>query len=176
MKYKDAIRQSMEEMARNERAVFLGYGVRYGNRGGGSFATIPDRQLIETPVAENLMAGLAIGLSLEGYLPVVFFERFDFVLNALDAIVNHLDKLEAISRGEFRPRLIVRIVVGNRMAPLFTGVTHTQDFTDALSRMVTSLRVVKLPRDSRKIIEIYREAAGSSCIIVEEKDAYDVDC
>jgi pyruvate/2-oxoglutarate/acetoin dehydrogenase E1 component len=124
-------------------------------------------------VAENLMVALAIGMSLEDYLPIVYFERFDFILNALDAIVNHLEKIKDISHNEYDPQVIIRAVVGNKNAPLFTGATHTQDFTEALSKL-TSIPVVKLPYDSQKIMEIYK--TSKSCIIVEEKDCYDLEC
>lgn len=175
MKYKEAITKSMEMLAADPKTIFLGYCVKYGNKAAGTLKNVSEDQLFETPVAENLMAGLGIGLSLEGYLPVVFFERFDFVLNALDAIINHLDKIEAMSSGEFVPRVIIRVVVGNTRGPLFTGLTHTQDFTEALSKMTTSLPVMKLPHNSEQIMEIYQKA-GRSCVIVEEKDAYEIEC
>jgi pyruvate/2-oxoglutarate/acetoin dehydrogenase E1 component len=119
----------MESLAADPLVRFVGYGVRIGGRAQGTLKNVPDSQLIEMPVAENLMVGFAIGLALKGLKPVVFIERFDFILNALDAIVNHLDKIETISRGEFKPAMILRIVVGNKSKPLFTGETHTQDFT-----------------------------------------------
>jgi pyruvate/2-oxoglutarate/acetoin dehydrogenase E1 component len=170
MKYKDAIKTAMESLAKNPKTIFLGYNVKYGNE---ILKDIAKPQLFETPVAENLMVALAIGMSLEGYLPVVYFERFDFILNALDAIVNHLEKIKDISHNEFDPQVIIRAVVGNKNAPLFTGATHTQDFTEALS-LLTKIPVIKLPYDSKKIIEIYE--TSRSCIIVEEKDCYNLEC
>ena len=161
MKYKEAIKISMENLARSSITnVFLGYGVKYGGMANGTLKNIPDYQLIETPVAENLMAGLAIGMSLEGYFPIVFYERFDFVLNALDSIVNHLDKAKLMSHGEFDPKVLIRIAIGNKKAPLFTGATHTQDFTEALAKLV-AIPVIKLPYDSQKIIELYKKACES---------------
>ena len=68
----------------------------------GTLKDVPDDQKIETPVAENLMVGLAIGMSFEGFKPVVYFERHDFMLVAADAISNHIDKIERISHGESR--------------------------------------------------------------------------
>ena len=66
------------------------------------------------------------------------------MLNALDAIVNHLDKIGTMSQGQFRPAVILRVVVGNQHKPLYTGATHTQDFTEAVRRMV-NFPVVTLP-------------------------------
>ena len=94
MKYKEAIKKSMEMLAKDKNAVFIGYNVNYGSRMYGTLVDIPKSKCLETPVAENLMAGLSMGMAIEGYKPVLIFERHDFMLNSLDAIVNHLDKIE----------------------------------------------------------------------------------
>jgi len=105
MKYKDAIKQSMEMLAENENTIFLGYNIRYGSKAYGTLTNISNNKKIETPVAENLMVGLATGLALEGYRPIIYFERHDFMLNALDGIVNHLSKIERMS-GEIIKHLL----------------------------------------------------------------------
>jgi len=142
MTYKDQLTAAMTALAADEGARFVGYGLKHG-RAGGTFAGVREDQITETPVAENLMTGIAIGQSLAGLLPLVYFERFDFVLNAADAIVNHLGAAAQISRGEFRPAVILRVVVGNRRKPLFTGQTHTQDFSRAFESMLP-FHVVRL--------------------------------
>lgn len=134
--YKGELTAAMEMLAADPLVRFVGYGVKIGGRAMGTLGRVSSDQLIEMPVAENLMVSFAIGLSLKGLKPVVFIERFDFILNALDAIVNHLDKIETISHGEFKPTMILRIVAGNRDKPLFTGKTHTQDFTYALRQLI----------------------------------------
>jgi pyruvate/2-oxoglutarate/acetoin dehydrogenase E1 component len=170
--YKGELTAAMEELAQDPLVRFIGYGVKIGGRALGTLKNVPDHQLIEMPVAENLMVGFAIGLSLKGFKPVVFIERFDFILNALDAIVNHLDKIETISKGEFRPTMILRIVVGNKTKPLFTGETHTQDFSDAFSRLV-NFPTVNL-RSAPYIRQLYRNAhedlPDHSTALIEYKD------
>jgi len=121
------------------------------------------------------MTGLAIGAALRGRKPVVYFERADFVLNAMDAIVNHLDKLATISRGEFTPGVILRITVGNREKQLFTGATHTQDVTAALRTLVTFPVLTLHHADA--ILSTYQLAAqatenGTPCAVVEYKDLW----
>src|SRR3989338_4734923 len=108
MQYKDAIMKSMEMLAQDPRTIFIGYNVSYGSRGYGTFYNIPRERCIETPVAENLMTDLAIGTALAGLKPLLFFERHDFMLNALDALINHLDKVERISGGQFKAPVIIR--------------------------------------------------------------------
>lgn len=96
--YKGELSRAMGQLATDPKVCFLGYGIKYG-RAMSTLSGVSEEQLIETPVAENLMVGLAIGLALKGRRPVVFIERCDFLLNALDAIVNHLDKIEKIGRA-----------------------------------------------------------------------------
>jgi pyruvate/2-oxoglutarate/acetoin dehydrogenase E1 component len=121
------------------------------------------------------MAGLAIGLGLKGYKPIVFYERFDFVINALDAIVNHADKIGEMSRGQFKPAIIFRVVVGNRAKPLFTGITHCQNHAEAIRHLV-SFPVIELT--SADMIEpAYVRAksdleSGISTMLVELKDLW----
>lgn len=165
----------MIELSKQLNVIHVGYGLKYGGRAAGSLKNVPDNQIIETPVAENLMLGLAIGLSLTGKLPIVYYERFDFIMNAMDALVNHLDKIEKISYKEFKPKVIIRCVVGGKKSPFFTGVTHTQDFTNSLKNLLTNVNVVKLVTPSM-ILPSFKEALLSekSTIIVEEKDLYSV--
>jgi pyruvate/2-oxoglutarate/acetoin dehydrogenase E1 component len=173
MTYKEAITESMTMLGKDPLSRFVGYGLKVG-RAGGSMVGVSEEAIVETTVAENLLAGIAIGLSLTGLKPIMFFERFDFILGALDAIVNHLDAAEIISKGEFRPTAILRIVVGNTEKPLHTGHTHTRDHSEALKRMVRfPVWRVKTPEE---VLTAYEMAAKNlhlhSTAIVEYKDLY----
>lgn len=174
MTYKDSLKLAMETLAADPATVFIGYNVRHGSKANGTLVNVSEGQLIETPVAENLMAGMAIGMSLEGFKPVVYFERFDFITNALDAIVNHLDKLKTLSDGQFDPKVLIRVVVGNTKNPLFTGPTHTQDFTDAMRKLVSFPVVQLVPGRSMTPEQAYTCALRSpwSTMLVEYKDHY----
>ena len=74
-------------------------------------------------------------MSLEGFLPLVFYERQDFLLNSLDAIVNHADKINELSHGQYDAPLIIRSIVGSSK-PIDPGITHTQDLTKSIKLMV----------------------------------------
>jgi len=169
--YKDELTAAMDALAVDPLVRFIGYGVTNG-KAMGTLKNVPGSQLIEMPVAESLMVSFAIGLSLKGLKPVVFIERFDFILNAMDAIVNHLDKIGEISHVEFNPTMILRIVVGNRHKPLFTGKTHTQDHSPAL-RSLVSFPVICLG-DASQIAAEYLHAHAMlsefSTALVEYKD------
>jgi len=172
MKYKDALAESMNGLARDPKTVFLGYNTRCG-RANGTLKDVPATQIIETPLAENLMMGMAIGMALEGYRPVVYFERFDFIFNALDSIVNHLNMIKLISDGEFDPAVIIRAVVGGTQRPLFTGPTHTQDYTAALRRMVTFPVTALTTVDSVRVAYDTARLAVTPMMFVEYKDLYE---
>ena len=171
---KQELTQAMDLLAADPAVRFIGYGVKIGGRAAGTLNQVSDSQLIETPVAENLMVGLATGLSLAGLKPVVFIERMDFILNALDAIVNHLGAAARISCGRFYPAAIIRVVIGNKNKALFTGPTHTQDFTQAIKQMV-DFPVIELRKET--VIGEYQTALdglrwGRSTMLVERKDEW----
>lgn len=134
LSYKDSVTKAMTEMGNDERFIFLGYSIIPGDAMG-TLKNVPQNQKIETPVAENLMVGLGIGMSFEGYRPVVYFERHDFMLVAADAIGNHVDKIERISHGEFKCPVILKTVVDDG-GLFYSGPTHSQDFTNVFKEMV----------------------------------------
>ena len=169
--YQQAIKQSMEMIAKDPKAIFLGYNVKYGNKGYGTLTDINPDQILETPLAENLMAGLATGLALEGFKPVLFFERQDFMLNALDNLVNHLDKLKQMSYGEFNAPVLIRATVGGKI-PLYPGPQHIQDFTKGFEEM--ACMPIYKPSNANEILNTYNHLADFNhpAMIVEKKDLY----
>ena len=167
--YKDAMIQSMTELG-ELGAIFIGYNVLYGNAIG-TLKNVPDDQKLETPVAENLMAGLAIGMSFEGFLPVIYYERHDFMLVAADAIVNHIDKIERISHGEFKCPVIIRAVTADA-GPFYSGITHSQDFTKVFKEAVSF--PVEDPVTGVDVLKAFHDAklSGRPAMIVERKSRY----
>jgi pyruvate dehydrogenase E1 component alpha subunit len=167
--YKEAMNLAMKELG-DEGAIFIGYNVAKGDAMG-TLKEVSSEQKLETPVAENLMSGLAIGMSFEEFLPVLYFERHDFMMVAMDAIVNHIDKIERISHGEFKVPVIIRAVTADG-GPFYSGITHSQDFTEVLKAAVSF--PVYDPKSGREILEAFRNARDSKrpAIIVERKSRY----
>jgi pyruvate dehydrogenase E1 component alpha subunit len=167
--YKEAMNLAMKELG-DEGAIFIGYNVAKGDAMG-TLKEVSSEQKLETPVAENLMSGLAIGMSFEEFLPVLYFERHDFMMVAMDAIVNHRDKIERISHGEFKVPVIIRAVTADG-GPFYSGITHSQDFTEVLKAAVSF--PVYDPKSGKEILEAFRNARDSKrpAIIVERKSRY----
>ena len=167
--YKNAVAKAMSHIA-DKNGLFLGYNVRHGDAFG-ALTNIDDSLKIETPVAENLMVGLAIGLSFEGYRPVVYFERQDFMMVAADAIVNHLNHIERISHGEYKCPVILRSIVADS-GPFYSGPTHSQDFTEGLKKLVSF--PVYEPDTASAVYNTYKQAVYSQrpSLVVERKSCY----
>jgi pyruvate/2-oxoglutarate/acetoin dehydrogenase E1 component len=129
------------------------------------------KRVQDFPVAENLMCGLAIGMSFEGLKPVLYFERHDFMLVAMDAIGNHIDKIERISHGEYKVPIIIRSVEAFG-GPFYSGPTHHQDFTNLLKELVDF--PVLDPVTGEDVLKAFKGAKESNrpCIIIERKQRY----
>lgn len=174
MTYREALTAAMSTLAQDPLARFVGYGLLNGKGGNGTMKAIPDSQVIECTVAENLMTGIAHGLALTGLRPLLYFERADFLACGLSAISNHLDVAAEISRGEFRPCVIIRVTIGNKLKPLFTGATHTSNPAKAMKALLRMpVYEVTTPDEveaayQRAALE-QREGIGST-MIFERKD------
>lgn len=167
--YKDAMIKSMDELA-SEGAIFIGYNVKYGDAIG-TLKNVSEDQKLETPVAENLMAGLAIGMSFEGFKPVIYYERHDFMMVAADAIINHIDKIERISHGEFKVPIIIRAVTADA-GPFYSGITHSQDFTEVFKKAV-SFPVIDAANGDEIITAInYSKKNQRPIMLIERKSKY----
>lgn len=172
MSYKTALTAAMAALAADPATIFVGYGLRYG-AAMGTLKGIAREQILETPVAEGLMVGVAIGLALRGRKPVVYIERADFIHNAMDAIVNHLAAIPIISQGEFSPAVILRVTVGGTQKPLFTGWTHTQDTSHSLRAAVPfPVRNLTTPEEiaAEYARAAERQARGISTALFEYRD------
>tara|TARA_R110000824_G_scaffold22535_7_gene82407 strand:+ start:1736 stop:2269 length:534 start_codon:yes stop_codon:yes gene_type:complete len=175
MKYIDHLVRAMEFLAEDQNVLFLGQSVSYsGNSIYNTLKTIPDNRKIETPVFEETQMGISTGLALEGFIPVTCYPRFDFLLCAVNQLVNHLDKMEDMTRGTFKPRVIVRTSIGAKV-PLNGGVQHTQDHTEAFRHLLENMDVVKLEKKDQ-IIPAYKHALlredSKSTLLIEYGEYY----
>lgn len=167
--YLQSIKDSMAGLV-DAGYYFVGYSLLHG-RAGGTINTVDDSHIIETPVAENLMVGLAQGMAMKGLKTMLYFERHDFMLCGGDALINHLSKLNRISQGIFSAPVIIRAVIDDN--PLFySGPTHRQDFT-ALFRSALEFPVIE-PSNPEEMFNAYQFAMKSSqpTMIVERKSLY----
>ena len=109
MNYKEQVFKGMELLNSHPKTIFIGQAVEYnGTSLTHQVKKFPKDKLLELPVAEELQAGMALGLALEGYIPVSIYPRMNFIILAMNQIVNHLDKWEAMSVGQSKPKIIMK--------------------------------------------------------------------
>src|SRR5262245_51115739 len=100
MSYTAELIGAMELCAKQPKAIFLGQGVGSPSTiQTDTLRSIPSEQRIEFPVAEDLQMGMAIGMSLDGWLPICVYPRWDFLLLAANQLVLHLDRIGQMSGG-----------------------------------------------------------------------------
>ena len=95
-------------------------------------------RVIDTPVSESACTGAAVGASLAGMRPIVVHPRMDFMLYAMDAIVNQAAKWSHMFGGQARAPVTVRAII-NRGGE--QGAQHSQALHSWFAH-VPGLRVV----------------------------------
>jgi pyruvate/2-oxoglutarate/acetoin dehydrogenase E1 component len=171
--YKSEIIKSMKYLGSKNNTVFLGQSVAVpGNLIYGSLCKVPQKKKIELPVFEDTQMGMSIGLSLNGYLPITCYPRFDFFILSLNQTINHLDKLNVISSKEFDPFVIIRVLVGAKK-PVDAGLQHTQNYSKELKSMAKYLNVIEL-KDKETIFKEYKKCfkKKKSTLFVEYTSKY----
>lgn len=165
------LNQAMLLLAAQPKALFIGQNVECdGNVMFKHLDGVPMPQRLELPVCEELQMGMSIGLALQGFLPISIYPRLDFLLLAMNQLVNHLDKLSQMSRGQFVPKVIIRTKVGSK-SPLNAGPQHTQDHSEPFRQMLSSVWVMRIAKPEA-ILATYQNAINchNPVLIVEALD------
>jgi pyruvate/2-oxoglutarate/acetoin dehydrogenase E1 component len=165
----------MRWLAEQDHTIFLGQAVEV--QGTAMFNTLtevnPD-QKVEMPVAEEMQMGMAIGMAMGGLVPITIYPRWNFLLLAVNQLVNHLDRIAYVSNREYLPKVIIRTSIGSER-PLHPQHQHVGDFTDAFRLMLNSVEVIRLD-EPEEIFPAYQKAYersdGRSTLIVEYGDYY----
>lgn len=171
--YNDALKEAMNWLAAQEKTIILGQAVCYAGTGCyESLTEVPADKKIEFPVAENFQIGVSTGLAINGFIPVSVVPRWNFLLCATDQIVNHLDKMSAMSDGSCTPNVIIRVAVGSEN-PIDPQDQHKGNFAQAFRMMCKNIDIVELHYVS-DILSAYQHAYsrtdGKSTILVEFPD------
>ena len=134
-----AMARAMEE---DENVVVLGQDVAVN--GGvfrateGLFERFGTERVLDTPLAETMIAGMSVGMAAEGLRPVAEFQFMGFSYPTIDQLVNHATRLRNRSRGRITCPLVFRTPMGAGIhAP-----EHHSDSTEAMFAHIPGLRVV----------------------------------
>ena len=139
----DAVNRALaHELAADENVVLLGEDI--GVNGGVFRATdgLQDRfgaaRVVDTPLAESLLAGMTIGMAAQGLRPVTEIQFMGFIYPALDQILNHASRLRTRTRGRLSCPMVLRAPFGGGIhAP-----EHHSESTESMFAHIPGLRVV----------------------------------
>lgn len=153
--YAEAVREALIESGKKDASViFFAEGIQdpaavFGTTRGLAEACGSNR-VIEMPVSENGLTGVAVGAALLGKRPVISFHRVEFALLALDQILNNAGKAHYISGGRHKVPLVVRMVVGRGWGQ---GPEHSQSL-EALFAMMPGVKTVMpaFPADAKGLV------------------------
>ncbi len=104
LSYSLAINEALHQMmSKDERVFLIGQGVKspwyVGNTARGLIERFGEERVIDTPVSENSVTGVAVGAAIAGMRPIVVHPRMDFMLYALDPIINEAANWHYMSGG-----------------------------------------------------------------------------
>jgi 2-oxoisovalerate dehydrogenase E1 component beta subunit len=151
-----AINECLKQlMAEDERVILLGEDVgQYGGVFGASqglYETFGADRVVDTPLAESSIAGVAVGAALAGLLPIAEIQFADFVHAAVDQIINEAAKIRYRSNNDFSCPLVFRIPYG---AGISGGPYHSQS-VEALFFSTPGLKIVApaTPKDYKGLLK-----------------------
>jgi pyruvate/2-oxoglutarate/acetoin dehydrogenase E1 component len=128
LSFVDAIREATDqEMARDERVLLFGLDVDDPKAILGTTRNLVERygreRVFGTPLSEDAMAGAAVGMALAGLRPIHVHIRMDFVMLAMNQLVNMAAKTHYMFGGQESCPLVVRSIIGKSWGQ---GAQHSQ--------------------------------------------------
>ena len=170
----EAVREAMrDEMRRDDRVFILGEDV--GRRGGVFLATdgfveeFGKGRVIDTPLAESSIAGIALGAAVNGMRPIAEIQFADFVWPAINQIVGEAARVRYGTGGDKRASMVVRVPHGGGVRG---GLYHSQSI-EVLFAHTPGLKVVApaTPYDAKGLL---RSAIRDDdpVIVLEHKKTY----
>jgi 2-oxoisovalerate dehydrogenase E1 component beta subunit len=144
-----------EEMRKDKDVILLGEDI--GRNGGvfrateGLYDEFGPMRVIDTPLSENGLIGVSIGLAMYGMKPVAEIEFLDFIYPAFDQIVSELSKIRYRSGGEYSAPVVIRAPYGGGIKG---GPYHSQS-VEAFFTHVPGLKVVtpSTPRSAKGLLK-----------------------
>lgn len=139
----EAVTQALAyELSQDENVIVFGEDV--GKNGGVFRATVGlqerfgEHRVFDSPLAESMIAGLAIGMSVQGLKPVAEFQFMGFIYPAMNQIISHAARMRNRTRGRLHCPIVFR-------APFGGGIRapeHHSESTEALFTHIPGLQVV----------------------------------
>lgn len=153
--YRDALRQALREELQRDESVFL-LGEDIGKYGGsyavtqGLYEEFGEERVKDTPISETAIIGAGVGAAMAGLRPVAEIMTINFILVAIDQVINNAAKMHAMFGGQFNVPMVIRTVGGGRRL----AATHSQNL-EVLMAHIPGLKVVApaTPYDAKGMLK-----------------------
>ena len=104
----------------------------------GLFERFGENRVLDTPLAETTIAGMAVGLAAQGLHPVAEIQFMGFIYSCIDQLVNHASRLRNRTRGRLSCPMVLRAPFGGGIG----APEHHSESTEAMLAQVPGLRLV----------------------------------
>lgn len=169
-----AIRQALDDAMADDHTVMLA-GEDIGVNGGvfrateGLLTKYGEKRVLDSPLAEGLLGGMGVGLSLQGLKPVIEFQFSGFIFPAMEQIIAHAARMRNRTRGRLSCPIVYR-------APYSGGIhapEHHSESPEALFAHIPGLRVI-IPSTPGRAYGLLRAAIAcpDPVIFLEPKKIY----
>lgn len=153
--YCEALLEAQTQLLETDPSVFLvGEGLHEPGGVFGSVAGLCQRfgtdRVMDSPLAENGMTGIAVGAALAGMTPLFIHMRMDFLPMCMDQIVNHAAKWHYMTGGRVKVPLVIRSLIGRGWG---SAAQHSQGLHGMLA-LIPGLKVVlpSTPYDAKGLL------------------------
>lgn len=171
LSYIEAIREAFDQaLAQDKRVFIMGQGVDDPTAMFGATSGLHKKygrnRVFDVPLSENALTGIAVGAALTGMRPIYLHNRPDFLLLAMDQIVNHASKWSYMFGGNGNVPLVIWAPVGRGWG---SAAQHSQAL-QGLFMHVPGLRLVmpSTPYDAKGLL-ISSIADDNPVIIIEHR-------
>ena len=177
MKYSAAINEALDQcMGHYDNMYLMGQGLEspwsVGSSTKGLSEKYGDDRVIDTPVSENGLTGVAIGSAMAGMRPVMLHPRMDFMYYAMDQIANHAGTWHYMFNGQVNVPITIRGIInrGNEQA-----AQHSQAL-QALFAHIPGLKVVMpaTPYDAKGLL-VSSIMDDNPVIYIDDRWLYDIE-
>ena len=172
--YAEALCEAQTQLMESDPAVFLlGEGLDEPSCAFGSIAGLPQRfgprRVLDSPLAENGMTGVAIGAALAGMRPIFIHMRVDFIPMCMDQILNHAAKWSYMTGGRVHVPLVIRSIIGRGWG---SAAQHSQGL-HGLFAQIPGLKVAlpSTPYDAKGML-IAASRDGNPVLSIEHRWLY----
>jgi 2-oxoisovalerate dehydrogenase E1 component beta subunit len=170
----EAIRQGIDEMMAEDARIFV-FGEDVGKRGGvfrvteGLYDKYGPLRIIDSPLAESVIAGAAIGAAMNDTLPIAEIQFADFIAPAYNQIVQEAARIRYRSNGDWNVPMVIRAPYGGG---IHGALYHSQSI-EAIFCHIPGLKVVApaTPYDAKGLLKASVEDPDP-VLFLEHKKCY----